>query len=91
MKNLLVAFGTISKIPVPTVKKINIKGVNNITISPGSIGKLIHTLEVKTPGSVDLSAVSSKGYSITIYKIDSDGNIIEEWNFSDKLDNPEET
>jgi len=25
MKNLLVAFGTISKIPVPTVKKINIK------------------------------------------------------------------
>ena len=67
------------------VKKINIKAVNSISAKPFSTAKLIHTLEVKTPGSVNISAITSNGYETKIYLLNSNGNILKPWDNSEIL------
>jgi uncharacterized repeat protein (TIGR01451 family) len=61
------------------VKRLLIEGINTVSGLPGNTVNLDHSLLVATYGSVSLETISSQGFGIAVYELDSAGNVLGLW------------
>ncbi|MDD4041412.1 MAG: hypothetical protein PHP84_10455 [Mesotoga sp.] len=62
------------------VKRLLLEGINTVSTLPGLVAYLDHTLIVSTAGNVSITAISARGFGLTVYETDRTGNVLGIWN-----------
>jgi len=62
------------------VKRLLPEGINTVSTLPGLVAYLDHTLIVSTAGNVSITAISARGFGLTVYETDRTGNVLGIWN-----------